>query len=76
VRCNAAALRAEAKFYNALLFVSMLPLTAINVIFSRDAMIATMVARAASQGRSFPVEKAEVYVACRSTSLSCWSRSC
>ncbi|RAZ90134.1 hypothetical protein DPM33_14995 [Mesorhizobium hawassense] len=62
--CGAMLLRFEprAKFYNVLLFVSILPLTAINVIFSRDAMVATMVARAASQGQSFPVEKAEVYI--------------
>ncbi|WP_217578345.1 hypothetical protein [Mesorhizobium sp. GbtcB19] len=62
--CGAMLLRFEprAKFYNVLLFVSIIPLTAINVIFSRDAMIATMVARAASKGRSFPVEKAEAYV--------------
>ncbi|BCM16350.1 hypothetical protein [Mesorhizobium sp. J8] len=62
--CGAVLLRFEprAKFYNALLFVSILPLTAINVIFSRDAMIATMLARAASRGQSFPLEKAEAYV--------------
>ncbi|MDX8525491.1 hypothetical protein RFM68_13310 [Mesorhizobium sp. MSK_1335] len=61
--CGVMLLRFElrAKFYNALLFVSVLPLTAINVTFSRDALVASMVARAASQGRSFPVEKAEVY---------------
>lgn len=61
--CGAMLLRFEprAKLYNALLFASVLPLTAINLIFSHDALIASMVARAASQGRSFPVEKAEVY---------------
>lgn len=61
--CGALLLRFEpkAKLYNALLFVSVLPLTIINLAFSHDALIASMVARAASQGRSFPVEKAELY---------------
>ncbi|UVK42689.1 hypothetical protein BPNPMPFG_004392 [Mesorhizobium sp. AR07] len=51
----------KAKRYNALLFASALPVTVINVAFSRDALIASIIARAASQGRSLPVEKAEVY---------------
>ncbi|MER9753428.1 hypothetical protein NKJ46_08220 [Mesorhizobium sp. M0166] len=61
--CGVMLLRFEpkAKLCNALLFASVLPLTAINLIFSRDALVASMVARAASQGRSFPVEKAELY---------------
>ncbi|TIS94405.1 hypothetical protein [Mesorhizobium sp.] len=61
--CGVMLLRFEpkAKLCKALLFASVLPLTAINLIFSHDALIASMVARAASQGRSFPVEKAEVY---------------
>ncbi|WP_167391435.1 hypothetical protein [Mesorhizobium temperatum] len=61
--CGVMLLRFEpkAKLCNALLFASVLPLTAINLIFSRDALIASMVARAAIEGRSFPVEKAEVY---------------
>ncbi|MER8829653.1 hypothetical protein NKH73_22775 [Mesorhizobium sp. M0938] len=61
--CGVMLLRFEpkAKLRNALLFASVLPLTAINVIFSHDELIGSMVARAARQGRSFPVEKAEVY---------------
>jgi hypothetical protein len=61
--CGAMLLRFEprAKLYNALLFISILPLTAINLIFSHDALIASMLARAASEGRAFPLEKAELY---------------
>lgn len=61
--CGAMLLRftPRAKFYNALLFISFIPLTLINQMFSHDALIASMVARAAREGRTFPLEKAEAY---------------
>lgn len=61
--CGVMLLRFEpkAKLYNALLLASTLPLTAINQLFSHDALIASMIARASREGRSFPLEKAEVY---------------
>ncbi|MBN9222791.1 MAG: hypothetical protein J0I79_33080 [Mesorhizobium sp.] len=51
----------RAKLYNALLCVSTLPLALINIMFSYDALIGSMMARAESAGRSFPLEKAQVY---------------
>ncbi|MER9233716.1 hypothetical protein NKI56_16700 [Mesorhizobium sp. M0622] len=51
----------RAKLYNALLFASTLPLAGINQLFSHDALVASIVARANSHGRPFTTEKAEVY---------------
>jgi hypothetical protein len=61
--CGMMLLRFEprAKLCSAVLFISILPLAAINQIFSRDALVASMLARAANQGRAFPLEKAEAY---------------
>ncbi|CAN7233659.1 hypothetical protein [Mesorhizobium sp. LjNodule214] len=61
--CGVMLLRFEprAKLYNALLFASTLPLAAINQLFSHDALVASMVARANSEGRTFTMEKAELY---------------
>ncbi|MGX9576409.1 hypothetical protein [Mesorhizobium sp. f-mel] len=61
--CGVMLLRLEprAKLYNALLFASTLPLAAINQMFSHDALLASIMARANSQGRPFTMEKAELY---------------
>jgi hypothetical protein len=61
--CGAMLLRfaPRAKFYNALLLISVLLLSAINWMFSHDALVASMVARAARDGRIYPIERAEHY---------------
>jgi hypothetical protein len=48
-----------AKLYSALMFASGLPLVAINHLFSRDAMVARLMAQAVSHGRSLTPERAE-----------------
>ncbi|WP_137930156.1 hypothetical protein [Mesorhizobium comanense] len=61
--CGAMLLRFEprAKLYNAVMAASSVPLAAINQLFSHDALIASMMARANAAGREFPLEKAEAY---------------